>query len=178
MPPTASSSEKPPRLSAGSGVSTFLDQFYLVSNQSRRHFHRGNMRLCNTSTKLLICNMQFRHIAQIIDVSGKCQWHIRKPDNMYLHSWQMNSFYLWHLFCFVCAGNGVTTRQVLLNGVVLPSRASWAMEQLFHQLSTEAWGPFSFCMAQDTAYLQSRSATPMANLWHISWWKIPLFQAG
>lgn len=78
MPPTASSSEKPPRPSAGSGVHTFLDHFYLVSNWSRRHFHRENMYLCNTSTKLIICNMQFRHIAQKIDASGKCQWHIKK----------------------------------------------------------------------------------------------------
>lgn len=79
VPPTASSSEKAPRLWAASGVHTFLDHFYLASNQSRRHFHRENIDLCNTSTKLLICNMQFRHIAQKIDASGKCQWHIKKP---------------------------------------------------------------------------------------------------
>lgn len=151
MPPTASSSEKPPRLSAGSGVHTFLDHFYLVSNQSRRHFHREDMYLCNTSTKQLICNMQFRQIAQKTDPSGKCQWHIRKPDNMYIQSWQMNSFYLLHLFCFVCAGSACHHWTSFLNDVVFPSPASRAMEQLFHQLSTAAWGTFSFGMAQDTA---------------------------
>lgn len=52
----------------------------------------------------------------------------------------------------------VTTGQVFLNGTVFPSPASWAMEQLFHQLSAAAW-------AQDTASLQFRSATVKYFWW-------------
>lgn len=165
VPPTASSSEKAPRLWAASGVHTFLDHFYLASNQSRRHFHRENIDLCNTSTKLLICNMQFRHIAQKIDASGKCQWHIKKPCTSSPD--RQTAFICCIYFVLFVLEVLVTTRQVFLNGVVFPSPSSWAMEQLFHQLSSAEWGPFSFSMAQDTAYLQFRSGTLMASLWHM-----------